>query len=210
MPTSIRAHFNHHKRFYFAAGVGLLTWIPTGMLELPLHLTVSGDAFFLVYLLSMLGMAHRTTPSELRKRAAGADEGIILIVLITLAAIGLSLGSIFALLNEPGTPDAGRLALPIISVPFGWATLHTVMAFHYAHLYYGRHPSDTGGLGFPGTKEPGTSDFLYYSFVIGTTTQVSDVQVLTTTMRRMTLAHGMVSFFYNTVLLALAVNVAVK
>jgi uncharacterized membrane protein len=163
---------------------------------------------------SQLGMARRATPSEMRARAAVRDEGIILIVLMTLAAIGLSTFSIFALLNEPGRPDARFLALAVFSVPLGWTTLHTVMAFHYAHLFYGEHPSDrstdAGGLAFPSTEEPGAWDFLYYAFVVGMTAQVSDVQVLSTAMRRATLAHGVVSFFYKTVILALAVNVAIK
>ena len=214
MPLSIRAHFEHHKRFYTAAALGLLVWTLTRMFNLPVHLAVAGDTFFGVYLLSMLGMAHRATPSEMRTRAAVKDEGITLIVLMTLAAIGLSVGSIFALLNEPGKPDTSRLVLSVTSVPLGWTMLHTVMAFHYGHLFYGRHPSekgtDAGGLGFPDTQEPGSWDFLYYSFVVGMTAQVSDVQVLSTAMRRVTLAHGVVSFFYNTVLLALAVNVAIK
>src|SRR5215212_7867411 len=205
VPISIRAHFEHHKRFYIAAALGILIWTLTRMLGLPVHVAVAGDAFFLVYILSMLGMANRATPSEMRARSAVKDEVIV---------IGLSLGSIFALLNEPGKPDTGRLVLTVIRVPFGWTTLHTVMAFHYAHLFYGRHPSgkstDAGGLGFPGTEEPGSWDFLYYSFVVGMTAQVSDVQVLSTAMRRVTLLHGVVSFFYNTVLLALVVNVAIK
>jgi hypothetical protein len=113
VPRSIRAHFEHHKRFYAAAALGILIWTVTWMFALPVHLAVAGDAFFLVYLLSMLGMAHRATPSEMRTRAAVKDEGIVLIVLITLAAIGLSLGSIFALLNEPEKPDTGRLVLSV-------------------------------------------------------------------------------------------------
>jgi uncharacterized membrane protein len=100
----------------------------------------------------------------------------------------------------------------VISVPLGWATPHTVMAFHYAHLFYAGHPSshlvDAGGLAFPGTREPRSWDFLYYSFVVGMTAQVSDVQVVSTSMRQITLVHGMVSFFVNTVIIALAVNVA--
>jgi uncharacterized membrane protein len=99
-------------------------------------------------------------------------------------------------------------------VPLGWFTLHTVAAFRYAHLYYtkrgggGNEPGDAGGLAFPETREPGTWDFLYYAFVVGMTAQVSDVQVLSTSMRRLTLAHSVTSFFFNTVLLALAVNIA--
>jgi uncharacterized membrane protein len=102
--------------------------------------------------------------------------------------------------------------LAIASVLLGWLTLHTIAAFHYAHLYYAKAVSsrgqDAGGLEFPDTNEPTGWDFLYYSFVVGMTAQVSDVQVLATPMRRLTLAHSVVSFFYNTVILALAVNLA--
>jgi uncharacterized membrane protein len=100
-------------------------------------------------------------------------------------------------------------------VPLGWLTLHTVAAYHYGHLYYVRagqdgSDRDAAGLSFPETAEPTTWDFLYFSFVIGMTAQVSDVQVRTTPMRRLVMAHGIVAFLYNTVLLALAVNIAVS
>jgi uncharacterized membrane protein len=100
-----------------------------------------------------------------------------------------------------------------VSVPLGWLTLHTVIAFHYAHLYYAAGPpkggarTDARGLGFPGAEEPTLWDFLYHSFVVGMTSQVSDVQVQSAEMRRLVLIHGVTSFFMNTVLLALAVNV---
>ena len=96
----------------------------------------------------------------------------------------------------------------------GWTTLHAIMAFHYAHLFYSRHPetaaADAGGLEFPHSQEPGSWDFLYYSLVVGMTAQVSDVQVTSTRMRKITLVHGVVSFFFNTVIVALAVNVALS
>src|SRR5512147_1518902 len=185
------------------------------MLIRPVRLMVAGDSFFGVYLVLMMVLETRATPADMRRRASFEDEGIILIVLITLTAISLSIGSIFALLNEAKRPDSFRLALAIASVPLGWLTLHTIAAFHYAHLYYAKavfsrgHRQDAGGFEFPNMSEPTGWDFLYYSFVVGMTAQVSDVQVLTTRMRRLTLAHGVVSFFYNTVILALAVNLAV-
>src|SRR5512134_308216 len=184
------------------------------MVAQPIRLMVAGDGFFGVYLVLMAVLETRATPEDMRRRASFEDEGIILIVLITLTAISLSIGSIFALL-EPERPDTFRLALAIASVPLGWLTLHTIAAFHYAHLYYAKvmssrgHRQDAGGLAFPETSEPTGWNFLYYSFVIEMTAQVSDVQVLTTPMRRLTLAHGVASFFYNTVILALAVNLAV-
>src|SRR5262245_21660709 len=157
--------------------------------------------------------ATQGTPGLLRHRAIYEDEGMILIVIITIAAIALSLTAMVLLINAAERPDLPTFVLAIASVPLGWLTLHTVAAFHYAQLYYTRsgHKGgrDAAGLSFPETEEPHSWDFLYYSFVVGMTAQVSDVQVLTTKLRRLTLFHGIVSFFYNTVLLALAVNIAV-
>jgi uncharacterized membrane protein len=80
---------------------------------------------------------------------------------------------------------------------------------YYSDADPGPGRADVGGLSFPDSREPSVWDFLYYSFVIGMTAQVSDVQVTNTAMRRITLVHSVVSFFLNTVLIALAVNVAV-
>jgi uncharacterized membrane protein len=210
---SISARFKHHWRFYVSLALGALVWVLTWSIQIPIHLAMAGNAFFGAYLVMMVGKVRHMTPLELRARSASADEGIILIVVITLAAIALSFQSIFSVLNAPGKLDTVHLALSLISVPLGWITLHTVMAFHYAHRFYTRHAvhhaDDAGGLQFPGTEEPGLTDFLYYSFVVGMTAQVSDVQVLNADMRRVTLMHGVVSFFFNAVILALAVNVAV-
>jgi uncharacterized membrane protein len=95
----------------------------------------------------------------------------------------------------------------------GWFVLHTVMAFHYADIYYfddpETHDDDSHDLEFPGSALPGPWDFLYFSFVVGMTAQVSDVQVKTSVMRRAVLFHGVASFFFNTVFIAMAVNAAV-
>lgn len=153
------------------------------------------------------------TPEVLRRRASYADEGIVLILLLTIAAAGSSLVAIFALVVEPGPASAGHLTLAIANVVLGWTTLHTVAGFHYGHRYY--TPAgpphahvDAGGLAFPETKAPHLHDFLYFAFTVGMTAQTSDVAVTSTPMRRLTLAHSIVAFFYNTLILALAVNVA--
>jgi uncharacterized membrane protein len=212
-------HFRHHCRFYLAALAGIAVWLAARLLAAPVPPLLGGDAFFLVYLGAMTQFALRITPDGLRRRASVADEGIPLIAVLALVAIGFSLSAIFALLSR-GAPGPAELALAVASVPLGWLMLHTIAAFHYARLFYatpdpGKARSskadrrDAGGLGFPGSGEPGAWDFLYFSFVIGMTAQVSDVTVETANLRRLVLFHGIVSFFYNTVLLALAVNVAV-
>jgi uncharacterized membrane protein len=209
----MRVHMRHHQHFYASLAIGVLVWMMAGVVAPPLHLALAGDTFFGAYLAMMLGMIPRITVYDLRKKAAVTDEGNIIIVLFTLAAIVLSFGSIFSLLSTSRQPNMPQLILLLLSVPLGWIALHTIMAFHYAHLFYRRRVSDmnedAGGLQFPGTSDPEVWDFLYYSFVVGMTAQVSDVQVISTAMRRMTLVHGVVAFFFNTVIVALAVNVAV-
>lgn len=209
-------HLHHHWRFYTAALVGLAAGAASSLLSQPLPFAIGGDAFFTVYLALMAWQIRDLTPAMLRRRASFEDEGMPLITLITGAAITLSLGSLFAALGQSGGLGALSLGLSIASVPLGWLTLHSVAAFHYAHVYYaradgaGEKRKEAGGLRFPDTGEPDFWDFLYHSFVVGMTAQVSDVQVQTPRMRRLVLAHSVASFFYNTVLLALAVNVAVS
>jgi uncharacterized membrane protein len=202
-------HIRHHGRFYCAALAGLALSLAARDLRWPLPPLVGGDVFFLIYLALMVRFALWITPDGLRRRAGVEDEGILVIILLALAAAVLSLAAIFVLLARKGPIDPWALSMAIASVPLGWSMLHTIAAFHYAHVYYATEGEDAGGLDFPGTKEPSAWDFLYFSFVIGMTAQVSDVTIHSAGMRRLVLGHSIVSFFYNTVLLALAVNLAV-
>lgn len=211
------SHIRHHGPFYLAVLIGIAVWIVAWRLGWPIPPVLGGDAFFVIYLAFVAAIRVHMSPDGLRRHASEEDEGILIIILLAVAAIVFSLTAIFALLNQGGPPGPWQLVCAIASVPLGWLTLHTIAAFHYAHLYYApsdkktadASPSNAGGLQFPGDEAPGAWDFLYYSFVVGMTAQVSDVAVLTSTMRRLTLAHGVLSFFYNTVLIALAVNVAI-
>ena len=106
-----------------------------------------------------------------------------------------------------------HLLLAATTVVSSWCLIHTVFAMHYAHGYYhdedeGPGFSSAGGLEFPNEKEPDFLDFAYFSFVIGMTCQVSDVQVSSKGMRRLALLHGLLSFLFNTVILALSINLA--
>lgn len=212
-------HARHHLRFYLALLAGALTWLGLGWLSPELAPQAAGDVFFAAYLLLMTAFVLRATVADLRDRADVEDEGAPIIFALTALAIGFCLVSIFTLLG--GKPGGLHLIVSLASVPLGWLTLHTVLAFHYARLHYRRaEPAssqtpgaprrDRGGLAFPGDAEPTAWDFLYFSFVIGMTAQVSDVEVEDAGTRRLVLAHSVVSFFFNTVLVALAVNVAIN
>jgi uncharacterized membrane protein len=214
----LRNHLRHHLRFYAALLLGVLLWLALGRGNgAPLSVVVAGDGFFGLYLIWTAVLVRIATPDVMRRKADIEDEGMPLIAAITVIAIGLSVASIFSLLNQSDTSTL-HLLLAIASVLLGWVTLHTIIAFRYAHIYYGRAEGpradkagkrqDAEGLEFPGDGEPGIWDFLYYSFVVGMTAQVSDVQVTNSYMRRITLVHGVLSFLFNAVILALAVNVA--
>jgi uncharacterized membrane protein len=205
-------HVKRHGRFYLAALTGVSAGVIGFQLPLKLRLLLGGDVFFLVYLGLMAVFAARVTPDGLRARAAEEDEGLPLIFLLTLVAIVLSLSAIFVVLNSQAAGFGLSTLIALASVPLGWAMVHTLAAFHYANLYYKPRADggEEGGLLFPGNGEPGAWDFLYFAFVIGMTAQVSDVAVASTSLRRVVLAHAVVSFFYYAVILAVAVNAAVN
>lgn len=206
-------HVKYHARFYASVGFGLAVWLLSFPLSASFRTAAAGDSFFLIYLLLAWIAGRRLTPDDLRAKAESDDEGITVIVIIALAAIALSLSSLVLVLRQ-SEGGAAQVAIAFAAVPLGWSTLHTILAFHYAHLYYGKSDKDgsqdAGGLAFPeGAKEPALLDFLYYAFVVGMTAQVSDVQTTGRDMRLATLVHAMVSFFFNTVIVALMVNAAV-
>ena len=150
--------------------------------------------------------------AELKKRARGQDEGIAVVVFIILATMVFFAAAVFTALNKKEGLELLPVVLAGCGALMGWFVLHTAMAFHYANVHYFEDPEcegDEKDLDFPGRGDPRMWDFLYYSFVVGMTAQVSDVQVRTSVMRRVTLMHGVVSFFFNTVFIAMAVNAGV-
>ena len=168
-------------------------------------LLAGADAFFVLYLALSARLFRTGSVENLRRRAEADDEGVALILALALVAVLVSVTAISLVLNAEASGLAAR-SLALVSLPLGWAAIHVVAAFHYEHLQY-RDPGP--GMIFPGTDHPEASDFLYASFTIGMTAQVSDVQVATGPMRRAVLVHAVASFFYNTCILALAVNAAV-
>ena len=195
-------HLRFLAAFASGTGVGLAVW----SLGVPgvFSLLAGVNAFFLLYLGLMLALAGTLKPDDLRRHAEVEDEGLPLILLLVLVATLASVTAIFLVMNAEGSSLVARLAA-LVSLPLGWATIHVLAGFHYAHLHY---RSPVAAFQFPGAEDPDAWDFLYASFTIGMTAQVSDVEVATRLLRRAVLVHGVASFFYNTCILALAVNAA--
>lgn len=199
---------SRHARFLISFALGVAAGIAAWALSVApdFSLLAAGDVFFLIYLALTARIIGSTGPDDLRRHAEEDDEGVALILLLAALAVGVSITAIFLVLNADASSLAARLTA-LVSLPLGWATIHTVVAFHYAHLHY---RGEGAGLRFPGKGDPDAWDFLYTSFTIGMTAQVSDTEVTSRPLRRAVLMHGVASFFYNTCILALAVNAALS
>ncbi len=207
-----KRHLLNHHRFYAGAIAAIAAYFATSGENLPLRALAAADGFFFTYLVLLILFAARSTPESTMTHARAEDEGLSLIALLTLSAVGVALTAIVMVIRSAEALDGVQLAIAVISVPLGWATVHGSLALHYARLYYAEE-DDGGsrkGLGFPCDEDPDVWDFLYFSFVLGMTAQTSDVTVDGRRIRRSVLAHSVVSYFYNAVIIALAVNAAVQ
>ncbi len=133
---------------------------------------------------------------------------VILAAVVSLSAVAILVGGAKGMSHKALTE---HLLLAATTVVSSWFLIHTVFTMHYAHAYYRDDDDDpttagSGGLDFPNEEAPDFLDFAYFSFVIGMTCQVSDVQISARGIRRLALVHGLLSFVFNTVVLALAIN----
>jgi uncharacterized membrane protein len=156
-------------------------------------------------------------PREVRMYAKKEDTSSGFIFVFVLMAAIVSLFAIIFLLDwVPNTSKQGvslHILLSFSSVFFSWMLIHTLFTLRYAHLYYqdeGKpvHPhKEAFALQFPGENQPDYLDFAYFSFVVGMTFQVSDVEIRSRKIRRLALLHGFLSFIYNTVIVAFTINI---
>lgn len=142
------------------------------------------------------------------EHAAAEDPGRMLVFLIALASSAFSLFAGALVLREARlfSPQEAPLwtVLALLAVALSWLVTHTAYTLRYAHLYY-RHGL-AQGLVFPGGRPPSEIDFAYFSFTLGMAFQVSDVTIQSSRIRRTALGHALLSFVYNTTILALALN----
>jgi uncharacterized membrane protein len=196
-------------RTFISILIGIVAFfLLPGSLRLVTRLLIGWDIFVACYLVLAYIMVFRCGLAHIRRNAVLQDDGRFLILLVT--ALG-AFASIAAIVFELGAMKGSgpQLILATVTIALSWAMVHTTFALHYAHDYYrGAKP---GGLQFPSGDEHDHADywdFVYFSFVIGMTAQVSDVGITDKTIRRTATAHGIISFVFNTALLALMVNIA--
>lgn len=146
------------------------------------------------------------------ERLANKEDGSRIFVLISvLVSSFASMFTVLLLMLSAGKSSGqglGNIILSVTGIMTSWIMLHTIFTLHYAHLYYSKIKESTtvSGLDFPTEKKPDYIDFAYFSFIIGMTFQVSDVQINSRIIRRTALAHSLLAFALNTFVVALTIN----
>ena len=196
-------------RTFISIAIGIVAFfLLPGSLRLVTRLLIGWDIFAALYLVLVCTLVFRSGLTHIRRNAVLQDDGRFLILLVTAFGAFASIGAIVFQLGEThrSVPD---LTLATVTIALSWAAVHTTFALHYAHEFYrGAKP---GGLQFPSGDQHVDADywdFVYFSFVIGMTAQVSDVGITDRIIRRTATAHGIISFVFNTALVALMVNIA--
>lgn len=205
------------KRILISLIVSGLTYsfLPIWMLRTS-RLILTWDTGVICFLILTLAMMNRATPQKMRRDAQSQDENSLTILILFVASSCATLGAIAYILKNSKHLAQWQLTLhlglSILTIVVSWSLVHTMFALHYAHLYYSDKTTNgllenAAGLDFPSEPQPDYWDFLYFSFIIGMTCQVSDVEISTRAMRRLALVHGILTFFFNTLILALSINI---
>jgi len=180
-----------------------------GSWSLNSRLLVAWDIGTVCFLMLAWIMAARSSTETMQKRAVAEDvtAGAFLVLTLStaiasLAAIAIELSGI----HDAGNEQTLKLSIAGITILCSWLFVHTIYAIHYAHEYYGDE-GERRGVVFPHDDKPDYFDFLYFSFNFGAAAQTADVVIVSKHMRRLTLAHTILAFLFNTAILAFAVNV---
>ncbi len=207
-----------HRRFFVALLVAGIVFIGLqSRVRLSFQAVLSWNGFALTSIvLAWLRIVFSDARTAVRT-AKLQDTGRTILFLIVIVGAVASLVAVIMLLSTAKGLNrralSGHVVIACLTVLLSWVFIHTIFALHYAHAYYRECDDDPDsgngtGLDFPEEDYPDYLDFAYFSFVIGMTFQVSDVEITSSRLRRMALIHGLLSFGFNTVILALAINIA--
>ena len=213
---TIEAEAHHHLAIAMATALGVLA-ATLRVVEWRMALILAWDGFaFTSLILAWAGMLVCDAKSRVTEAKLEDSSRAVIAASIIVAAFASLLGAAFLLHTAKdlkGLDLAGHVTLAAVTITSSWLLVHTLLAVRYTHLFYaapdGAAPASAGGgLDFPNESEPDFTDFAYFAFVIGMTFQVSDVEVTSKQMRRLVLLHSLLSFAFNTVIVAFSINLA--
>ncbi|WP_420148139.1 DUF1345 domain-containing protein [Spirosoma sp.] len=207
------SHFDSNHRLLISLAVAALTFfiVPYSRSS-PIHLTIVWISFALSVLILAWITIFVAHPRDLPTLSRMEDSSRLLILLVVVAAAMASIVAVIYLLGSTNKQDPNhqlKILVAGLAVISSWFLVHTVFTLRYAHYFYGDDPKQKkrpGGLDFPNEPEPDYLDFAYFSFVIGMTSQVSDVTIGSKSIRRIALMHGVLSFAFNAIIVALTIS----
>ena len=206
-------HLDAHHRLLIASGVAAICGV---LLPSSLHWATRILGTWNAYVYTVLGLIWTTLltaePKQVVTHAKLEDNSRAMIFVLVIVA---ACASVFVVPLELATAKGldrlhanGHVAFAVLTVLASWVLVHTVFTLRYAHIYYDTDENNKqqGGLNFPDEPEPDYLDFAYFSFVIGMTSQVSDVSISSAPLRRLALVHGLISFAFNVAIIGLTMN----
>lgn len=180
----------------------------------PMRLAIAWDAGVATFLLpTFVRLTRARSVTAIRARAAALDQAGEAVLPLSLLAAGASVFVIVFMAASGGKPTAGAAVLTVTTIALSWLFVQMIFALHYAHEFYApaaKGKGDRQGLMFPGEADADYWDFLHFALIIGVANQTADVQISSQRLRRIATVHSIVAWLFNTVILALAVNLAVN
>ena len=162
----------------------------------------------LAFILASLPLWLEDRPEEARRRGARDDGGRVVLLVISAAVLAAVVAALARMIQTKEAVTMPDLLQVVATLLLAWLFVNLIYAHHYGHLYYDQiDKGDAGGLVFPGTAEPVFADFCYFAFCIGMTSAVSDVNIESLRMRRVTMVHALLAFVFNLGIMALVINV---
>ena len=202
-----------HWRLALGILTGIGVWVALAILGWTPHAQplIAWNAGAGLYLILVWRLFLGASEAEVRARAAKQDETRSIILILALVSIAASLsGIVAALIQVKGESEATRIlvmALAALTLVSAWGVLQSLFISHYAHRHFQCVEEKGGGFIFPGEPPRTYADFAYLAICIGSTAQISDCSVPNTGLRNLVTVHAVTSFFYNTAVLALGINI---
>lgn len=214
MPAFEKINSIHKILICFAIAVAVYLIVEIKNIDVLTHIMIGWDAFSVCMIVMTWITFFITSAKQIRIQSKVQDANrtvIFIIILICALASFLTVLLLIVTKKEGENSATWRLPIAVGGMLFSWFLIHTTFTLRYAHIFYGDHETKpnihAGGLDFPGDSLPDYLDFAYFSFVLGMTFQVSDVQITSPRFRRLALLHGLISFIFDTTMIALTINI---
>ena len=211
--------FEKIKSFYklligIAVSVAVYFIVEIKDIDVLTHIMIGWDTFSFCMIVMHWITFFIIQSKEIRAQAKVQDPNrsvIFIIILVSTLASFLAVLILLVTEKQSNSGAAWRMPIAVAGMLFSWFLIHTIFALRYAHIFYGDDKTNpkmhAGGLKFPEEDHPGYLDFAYFSFVLGMTFQVSDVQINSKRLRHLALLHGLIAFGFNTTMIALTINI---